>query len=409
MCPVTISETVLPGGQDSGPAAPSRRARLLLLALPPLLAFVLAHMVDYVAAAHIGLSSGFFSPWRWIHRDSHLYLNVAATHYRLFHCHKSTIAPHSWCGNAGWLPLYPELISLLGKFGASLPWAGKYLAEAFGLGTLVLVWLLIGPSWSAPSLLALALAAVFPGQIYLFAVFPVSLAAFLSLAFLLLLARGRYVLAGLAGAAAAWAYPTGFVLAGVAVAYTAIADRGRSLGEWLRRVLPSAGIAALGFALLLAAYQYWTSAWNAYFLVQAKYGNGLHNPVAIFLSSFAYTHSPVVQYAIQQPNIGYHHLAPRYQTVLVAALVLILVVAALTVWRSSLTKPDWAVLCYTVLTWLFPLTQSAAVSRYRSEVLLIPCVALFRRLPVAIQIPVVLAAGWIAFGMAELFFRGKLV
>ena len=88
---------------------------------------------------------------------------------------------------------------------------------------------------------------------------------------------------------------------------------------------------------------------------------------------------------------------------------LILVVAALTVWRSSLTKPDWAVLCYTVLIWLFPLTQSAAVSRYRSEVLLIPCVALFRRLPVTIQIPVVLAAGWIAFGMAELFFRGKLV
>jgi hypothetical protein len=386
---------------------PSLRARLLLVALPPVLAFAVAHAVDYAAALHSGFAAGLFGPGRWIHWDSHQYLALALRHYTLRRCHKRTIPPHSYCGNAGWLPLYPKLINLLGRLGIPLPWAGKYLAEACALGTFVLVWRLIGPSWSARSLLALALAAVFPGQVYFFAVFPVSLTAFLSLAFLLLLARRRYVLAGLAGAGAAWAYPTGFLLAGVAVVYTAIADRGRSFADWLERVLPSAGIAALGMAALLFAYQVWTHAWDAYFLAQAKYGNGFHDPAATFLASL--TGGAPARYVIQGPNGGYDHLPAKAQTVLVAALVLTLVAASLTRWRTSMTRTDWAVLCYTVLVWLFPLTQSIAVSRYRSEALLIPAVALVRRLPVAILIPLVAVAACIAFGMAELFFQAKLV
>jgi hypothetical protein len=407
VCPVTISETVLPGGQDGGPAAPSRRARLLLVALPPLLGFLLGQALDYVAAAHYGFAGGFLGPGQWIHKDSHLYLAIANRGYTLFRCHKSTIPPHSYCGNAGWLPLYPGLIKLLRIAGTPRTWAGKYLAEAFALGTMVLVWMLIGPSWSAPCLLALALAAVFPGQIYYFAVFPVSLVAFLCLAFLLLLTRRRYVLAGLAGAAAAWAYPIGFLLPAVAVVYTAIADRGRSFMAWLDRVLPSAGIAALGTVALLATYQVWVRVWDAYFLVQAKYGNGFHDPAVIFLQSL--TGAPPARYAIQGANEGYKFLPAKAQTILVAALVLTLAVAALTVWRTSLTRTGWAVLCYTVIVWLFPLTQSIAVSRYRSEALLIPCVALVRRLPVVVQAPLVAVAAWIAFGMAGLFFQVKLI
>jgi hypothetical protein len=404
---VTIRQAVVPGGRDSGPVVLSRRARLLLVFLPPLLAFAVAHAVDYAAAAHVGLPAGFFGPGRWIHFDSHQYLTIAAKHYTLLHCHKSTDPPHSYCGNAGWLPLYPKLVYLLGRLGAPLPWAGEYLAQACALGTLVLAWLLIGPSWSARNLLALALAAVFPGQVYYFAVFPISLVAFLSLAFLLLLARRHYVMAGLAGAAAAWAYPSGFLLPAVAVIYTAIADRGRSFADWLERVIPSAGIPALGITVMLFAYQVWTHAWNAYFLVQAKYGNGFHNPAAIFLASLV--GGAPARYSIAGLNRGYKYLPAKEETVLVAVLVLTLIVAALTVWRRSLTRTDWAVLCYTVLVWLFPLTQAIALSRYRSEALLIPVVALVRRLPVAIQIPLVVAAAWIAFGMAGLFFQARLI
>jgi hypothetical protein len=215
------------------------------------------------------------------------------------------------------------------------------------------------------------------------------------------------VAAGLAGAAAAWAYPTGFLLPAVAVIYTAIADRGRSFADWLARVIPSAGIPALGITALLLAYQAWTRRWNAYFLVQAKYGNGFHDPVAIFLASL--TGGAPARYSVAGPNLGYRYLPPKVETVLVAVLVLTLAAAALTRWRTSLTRVDWVVLCYTVLVWLFPLTQSIAVSRYRSEALLVPAVVLVRRLPVAVQIALVAVAAWIAFGMAGLFFQARLI
>jgi hypothetical protein len=288
-----------------------------------------------------------------------------------------------------------------------LTWAGLYLADLFAVGMLLLTWVLIGPSWSAPRLLALAFAAVFPGQIYYFAIFPVSLAAFLSLAFLLLLVRRWYVLAGLSAALAAWTYPAGFLLAPVALLYTAIADRGRSFARWLDRVVPSVGIPVIGIVGLALAYQIRVHAWNAYLLVQAKYGNGFHDPVSSFLISIF--GGPPARYPIQSLNLGYDYLAPKLQTILVAALVLGLLTAGVTVWRRSMTRADWAVLCFTVIVWLFPLTQSIAESRYRSEALLIPCVALVRRLPVVVQGPLVIAAGGIAFGMALLFYQNKLI
>jgi hypothetical protein len=248
MSPATTSETAVHGDHEGGPAVPARRGRFLLVAVPPVLAFAVAHGVDYAAAAHAGFAAGFFGPGRWIHHDSHEYLAIAVQRYMLLRCHKRTIPPHSYCGDAGWLPLYPKLIGLFGRLGAPLPWAGKCLAEAFALGTYVLAWLLIGP-----------------------------------------------------------------------------------------------------------------------------------------------------------------YLPARAQTVLAGALVLTLVAASLTRWRASLTRTDWAVLCYTVLVWLFPLTQSIAVSRYRSEALLIAAVALVRRLPAAVQVPLVAAAACIAFGMADLFFQARLI
>jgi hypothetical protein len=56
-----------------------------------------------------------------------------------------------------------------------------------------------------------------------------------------------------------------------------------------------------------------------------------------------------------------------------------------------------------------PLTQSAAVSRYRSEALLVPYAALVRRWPVPVQVLLVIAAEWTAFAMAPLLFAGKLI
>jgi hypothetical protein len=46
---------------------------------------------------------------------------------------------------------------------------------------------------------------------------------------------------------------------------------------------------------------------------------------------------------------------------------------------------------------------------YVTRPCLIPCVALVRRLPVVVQVPLVAVAAWIAFGMTGLFFQVKLI
>ena len=99
--------------------------------------------------------------------------------------------------------------ALLGHLGLSLPVAGVMLSLLFAYLTLQVLWVLIGPSWTFSSLCCLAFAACFPGMIYYYALFPISLLTFLSVLCLLLFIRRRYVLAGLVGALCAWAFATG--------------------------------------------------------------------------------------------------------------------------------------------------------------------------------------------------------
>ena len=89
--------------------------------------------------------------------------------------------------------------------------------------------MLIGPSWSFSHLCCLALAACFPGIIYYYAVFPVSLLTFLSLACLMLFIRRRYLLAGLTGALCAWAFTLGPLVAVVLLVSAVIVNRGPGL------------------------------------------------------------------------------------------------------------------------------------------------------------------------------------
>ena len=93
--------------------------------------------------------------------------------------HRSPVPAPQLCGTVGWAPLYPGSISFLGHLGLSLPVAGMVLSFLFAYLTLQALWVLIGPAWSFSSLCCLALAACFPGMIYYYALFPVSLLTFL--------------------------------------------------------------------------------------------------------------------------------------------------------------------------------------------------------------------------------------
>ena len=97
---------------------------------------------------------------------------------------------------------------------------------------------------------ALVYAAFAPGQIYHYAIFPLSLLAFCSVAFMWLLYRGRVVAAGIAGAVATLAYPTGVVLAPVAALWLLL-QRQLLLGERLRRIAIVCGLIVVGVWILL--------------------------------------------------------------------------------------------------------------------------------------------------------------
>ena len=327
---------------------------------PPLLALFAARAVSALAAVFAGVN-----PLRaeaWVRWDSNHYLNIAQRGYFLEQCGPgSHYQAFQWCGNTGWFPLYAWLMRLLN---------GALLSLTFEALLLWLVWRFLLEERAFPALL---LAAFFPGSIYQQAVFPISLFLACAVAFLALCERQRWLPAAGVGALAAMSYPTGFLLAPLAL---------------LRRNLwPAVGVAA-GFLLVLAVMQAQTGQWNAYFLAQAKYGFHFA-PLDTLFSRL----KPLVnaRYRTQAS------FAAGAQTLLVLAMM------ALGVLRFR-ARP--LVAAYCIAYWAFPLCVGGHLSLYRAEALLVPLVAL---LPERARVPLLAAAMPVSFAISVAFFRGTLV
>src|SRR5437762_3109220 len=123
---------------------------------PPLVAFALARGLSWLVAARLGFDA--FSAGTWVRWDSGLYLDIARNGYRLFRCGSAGWGqPDDWCGNAGWMPLYPLLIALARLPGADDRVAGAALAALCHLGTLSLLWIaFLGSAFTARALLVVA-------------------------------------------------------------------------------------------------------------------------------------------------------------------------------------------------------------------------------------------------------------
>ncbi|MCA1827583.1 MAG: hypothetical protein LC689_11695 [Myxococcales bacterium] len=160
----------------------------------PLLALLAARALTAAAALWAGVNP--LRPHSYVRWDSNLYLSIAQRGYFLEHCGPgSHYDPSQWCGNAGWFPLYGWLLKVA---------PGAVLSLIFQAILLALIWR-TSKSWPV-----LLLAAFFPGCIYQQAVFPVSLFLVCALVFLQFWRPE-------AGALAAMAYPTGFLLVPVAI------------------------------------------------------------------------------------------------------------------------------------------------------------------------------------------------
>jgi hypothetical protein len=348
-----------------------------------------------VTAKAFGYAPFHGSTWaRW---DSTHYLTIARGGYQFYRCPADYPFP-GWCGNAGWFPAYPWLVGGLHHLGLPLQGTAAAVSWLFAAATLVLLWnTFFTRRWSLTALGALAYAGFAPGQIYDYAIFPLSLLAFFTLAHLWFLHRGRWVAAGLAGGVAALSYPLGVLLVPVSAAWLLI-DRAVPWRERLRRVAIASGLTLGGIVVLAVDQKLETGRWNAYTLVQDKYGHHFQNAIAATRDSLRpLVHGSPFELA----------KAPAWQTALVTASLAIVVIWALR-HRHSLDRVDALILLWAIPTWALPLSQ-AAVSIQRSQAALLPLAVSVRRLPRPVILLLVVVAVPIAVAMVKLFLQGKIV
>ena len=364
---------------------------------PALAAFSFAHVVLSLAAARQKLSV--WDPEIWVYGDSDHYLSIAERGYEFFSCARVPgYDPKLWCGNTGWFPLYPLTVSPLLHLGVRPAIAGFLTSAVFVVAALMLLWNVFLAECAPPKRwLVLLIAAFFPGQVYLHAVFPMGLFALLVLLSVHWLTRERWQLAGLGFALAAATYPAG-ILAAAAGALWVFADRQRGWPERFARATWYAGAGLAGFAIVCLALQLMTGHWDAFFRVHDKYSHDLRNPIEAL--------QPVIEGAwsyIREPHLP---LVPPVQTVVLTVLLLSAGLAPL-LQRKRLQAAERFLLLFAAVYWAFPLIAGDMTS-VRAEATLLPAVVLGRNLPLPGLLALLLILMPVAYLVGQLFFAGLL-
>jgi hypothetical protein len=363
------------------------------VALPLLVWACAAVSVALVAAVHG------YPPWEsstWARWDSGLYEDVARDGYQLFPCESE---PDTWCGDAAWLPGYPWLFGSLHRLGLPLRGSGVVVSWVLAAGTIVLLWATFLERRAGSAVAAALLYAAFaPGQIYHYAVFPLSLLAFSTVACLWLLCRDRFVLAGIAGAVAALAYPVGVLLAPIAAAWLFL-QRNLPLAERARRSAITGGLTLAGFGVFMLDQRLETGRWEAFFLVQEKYA-----PFRTSLDPLETTWSAI--------RTGFENAgdSPAFAVGVQATLVTtVLAVVLLHAFRRrrSLDRTDSLLLIWALATWALPLSQSVSIQR--GEAALLPLAVLVGRLPPRLAWALAGASVVVAVLLEKYFLDGTIV
>lgn len=360
----------------------------------PLLVWGCAAVFVAMVAAALG-----YPPWdssTWSRWDSGLYQDIARDGYDLFRCEEE---PTTWCGDAAWLPAYPWLVGAAHQLGLPLQGSGVVVSWALAAGTIVLLWAtFLERRTGTAAAAALAYAAFAPGQVYYYAVFPLSLLTFATVACLWLAYRDRFVYAGIAGGVAALSYPVGVLLAPVTAAWL-LAQRGVPPTERLRRATVTAGLTIGGFCILLVDQRIETGRWDAFFLVQEKYA-----PFRISADPFETTWV-ILRAGAENLGDGLT-VAVAAQTALVTTVLVIVLVHAL-LRRRSRHRADTLLLMWALAAWALPLSQSASV--HRGQAALLPLAVLVGRLPAKLAWCLAAASAVVALLLEKYFLTGALV
>jgi len=347
----------------------------------------------YAAGVAPRLPSAFV---RW---DSMHYLAIATSGYEFFSCGRlAGFDPTQWCGNAGWFPGYPLLIRILSTFYVDEVTAGFLISNIFYFGCLLLLREVI--EQAAPkrnNTVCFLMSSVFPGAIFYHAVFPTSMLMFFALLSLLLLARGYYLWASLAAACGAFVYPTGFLLTGMVSAGVLAATK----MPWPRRLAEAmlyGTISIAGLFAVLLIHQLLIGHWDAFLLVQAKYGHGVNNPLDTIWTIWG---------DFRSLRGNQEKIAEAAQSLLIGVSVLGLFGMLLMRIREA-ASVEWLAAVQVGVFWLFPLIVGRGVSLTRAEANLLPLVVLAAPLALEIQSLMLIAFAFLYFEVNVAFFKSIL-
>jgi hypothetical protein len=269
----------------------------------------------------------------------------------------------------------------------------------FALATFVVLWVkFFGGRITATNIGCLLLAALFPGQVYLHAGFPMSMCLFFTLLSVYWLSQGRWWQAGLTGATTAFTYPVGFLLAAT-YGFVAVVTRHLRLTARFR-ILTVAALTSLGLALVLVIDHFTVGMWNAFFKLKSDYGYHAHLPWTTWFAR--------LQNAIHGDIVAQQTLFVGFIVVLTLSSAFDSALSPQTNYKEARQRLVLAV--YTLFFWVFPFVIGTVDHSYfRGELLLLPCVVLLQRLPFPIFVPLLLVALAQIGPISELFFANILV
>jgi len=293
----------------------------------------------------------------WARYDSGWYYSIFVRGYYL------TGDLGSSQSNVAFFPLYPFLLKalslLLGPISdprARFLYLGILVSNLMFMGALILLHLWVRSEWQDRDLArrAVFFLLIFPTSFYFSCVYTEATNLFFLLLSVILGSRGKWWLAGLAGAAAALSRPLGILIV-LVLAWQYLKAR-----EWkLSRIRPDVLGLALPFAALAVFLAYSagiTGSWLAPFQVQSAWGSALVAPWDALLRPVQYV--PLI--------------TPVNQ------LVDVVVLLALLLALGTLSQPVYGL--YGLICFLVPLSNGMINSTARYDALLFPVFAVMAKL-----------------------------
>ncbi|MEW2414687.1 hypothetical protein AB0953_13300 [Streptomyces sp. NPDC046866] len=395
-----------------------RRAGLRAL-LPPVAAWLVANLVTWLVAygsvAGDGSEVAYWSTGSRRRWDAEHYLSIARTGYEMFRCRERyPDFPDIVCGNVAWFPGYPMLVRAASATGLSYEWSAVVLAEASLLGMFAVLWWLLGARLTPATGLTLAIGTVFPGGIYLHAMFPVATGTLALLLCTVGVKRSSWTLAAAGGFAAAACHPVGAVAAVMLLASAFFAWRGDARPLRFAKAVSAAAVTACG--VLWALWLMWqaTGRWDAYATIQAvSYGQGdLRRPLEEMRKAYDFPFSDWYRPKGDLPWLVGHGLAahrPEFWLNAAFALLVVATAAVLLVRHHRLAAEEWAALTLTVAVFLLPFLAGAEMSWYRNHAQMFVGLVLVSRMARWVQVPLLAFCAIQYALLGAMFFAGVLV